>query len=682
MALSPRAVTRTTPPEQAPSRQAVNLLLATTAAALLPHALQVPAWLLLFTLALAAWRFLAQNRGWRLPGGLVRGFIVVVAVLGVYRSYGTLIGRDPGTALLVVLTGLKLLELRRLRDYVLTVLLLLFLTVVAFLPSQSAWIGAYALVLVFACTVTLIRLSQPPLLPLRHALRISGVLMAKAIPLTVVCFLLFPRIQGSLWGLPHDAFAGMSGLSDEMRPGTINELVSSRRVAFRVEFEGAPPAPRDLYWRAVVLTETDGRTWSRRRDDRVAPETPERAARPVHYSVTLEPQGLAWLPALDVPVSVPPAATLRPGLVLESAQPRHRRLRYRVESRLGRAGGAMMPADPQRHLRLGTPPSERVLALVRRWRADARDPGTIVATALEYFRTQGFLYTLTPPLLGADPVDEFLFESRAGFCEHFAAAFATLMRAAGVPSRIVVGYQGGEMNAAGDYLIVRQSDAHAWVEVWLPGVGWERVDPTAAVAPQRVESGMQSPWRTQRVEMMGAGGTRAPALGALASDWIGRQWHRATLYGDALKNAWNRFVLDYGPEHQRRLMGWLGFPTPTWTSLVATLAVAVSLVLLAIAALRFVPRRRRAPAEIRCYERFCARLARVGLRRAAHEGPQAFAARAAGARPDLAAEIQAITEAYIGARYAEHARRRDDLARLVGEFRPTRLPPAAQAGGY
>lgn len=660
----------------------MNLLLATTAAALLPHALHVPAWLLLFTLSLAAWRFLAENRGWRLPGRVVRILVVLVTVLGVYRSHGTLIGRDPGTALLVVMTGLKLLELRRLRDYVLTVLLLLFLTVVAFLPSQSAWIGAYALVLVFACTVSLIRLSQPSSLPLRHALKISGALMAKATPLMVVCFLLFPRIQGSLWGLPHDAFAGISGLSDELRPGTINELVSSRRVAFRVEFEGAPPAPRDLYWRALVLTETDGRTWSRRRDAGAAPETPQHAARPVHYTVTLEPQGRAWLPALDVPVSVPPAATLRPGWVLEAAQPQHRRLRYRLESRLDRAGGAMMPADPQRHLRLGGVPSARVLALGGRWRAAARDPDAIVATGLEYFRTQGFVYTLTPTLLGADPVDEFLFESRAGFCEHFAAAFATLMRAAGVPSRIVVGYQGGEMNAPGDYLIVRQSDAHAWVEVWLPGVGWERVDPTAAVAPQRVESGMPSPWRMQRREMMGAGGTRAPALGALASDWMGRQWHRVTAYGDALNNAWNRFVLDYGPAHQRRLMRLLGFPTPTWTSLVATLAGAVALLLLAVAALHFAPKRRRAPAVVRCYERFCTRLARVGLRRAAHEGPQAFAVRAAGVRPDLAREIRAITDAYIDARYAEHAPRREDLRRLVGEFKPTRLPTVAPARSY
>ncbi len=657
-------------------------MLASTVAALLPHALQVPPWLLLSTLTLAAWRFLAENRGWRLPGRVLRVMIVLVTVLGVYRSHGTLIGRDPGTALLVVLTGLKLLELRQLRDYVLTVMLLLFLTVVAFLSSHSAWIGAYALALVFACTVSLIRLSQPPSLPLRHALQISGALMAKATPLMVVCFLLFPRIQGTLWGLPHDAFAGVSGLSDELRPGTINELVSSKRVAFRVEFEGAPPAPRDLYWRAVVLSETDGRTWSRRRDEGAAPEIPRQAARPVRYTVTLEPQGQAWLPALDVPVSVPPAATVSPGLVLESAQARHRRLRYRLESSLDRTGGATTPPDPQRHLKLGTTPSARVLALGRRWRAAARDPGAVVATALEYFGTQGFLYTLTPPLLGADPVDEFLFESRAGFCEHFAAAFATLMRAAGVPSRIVAGYQGGEMNAAGDYLIVRQSDAHAWVEVWLPGAGWQRVDPTAAVAPQRVESGMPGPWRTQRREMMDAGGTRAPALGVLASDWMGRQWHRVTLYGDALNNAWNRFVLDYGPEHQRRLMRVLGFPTPTWTSLVATLAAAVSLVLLALAVLHYAPRRRRAPAEVRCYERFCARLARVGLRRAAHEGPQAFAARAAGLRPDLAGEIRAITDAYIGARYAEHASRRDDLRRLVGEFKPTRLPSVTPASSY
>lgn len=664
--------TRARPPEQDPPRHAVNLLLVSTVAAVLPHAPVLPAWLVLLTLCLIAWRLLVENRGWRVPGKLLRVLAVALAVYAVYRNYGTLLGRDAGIALLVVLTGLKMLELRKLRDHILAVLLLYFLTLGAFLYSQSFWLGLYAFCVAFASTLSLIKLSQPQTVPLKEAARMTLGLLARALPLMLIVYMLFPRIQGSIWGLPDDAFAGRTGMSDQLSPGSINELVMSDAVAFRVAFEGAPPPNAELYWRAMVLPDTDGRTWRRGAAHPLSRDPLEYSARPVRYTVTLEPTHQRWLVALTAPVSAPSGAARTAGLGLRLHRPADQRIRYAVESHLSYTTGALHPALAQRTLALGAEPSVRTRELVARWRSASATPRELVSRALAHFRQEPFVYTLTPPLLGDDPVDSFLYETQAGFCEHFAATFATLMRLAGIPSRVVVGYQGGEMNDAGNYLIVRQRDAHAWTDVWLEGEGWVRVDPTAAVAPERVEFGLEAVRALSR-RGLSAGTLPSSEVGTLLrSNWLGRQWTRVTHYWDAFNNAWNSLVLDYGPRQQRSLMRWLGFSSPSWTSMAATLLAAAALVVLILAALMLVPRQRQDPA-VRCYGKFCGRLARLGIERAAHEGPAAFAKRASRRRPDIADSVDTITEAYILVRYGEAPSHLAELRRLVRGFRPARV---------
>jgi hypothetical protein len=307
----------------------------------------------------------------------------------------------------------------------------------------------------------------------------------------------------------------------------------------------------------------------------------------------------------------------------------------------------------------------------------------VAREALTYFHDEGFVYTLSPPLLTSDdPVSEFMFGARRGFCEHFAAAFVTLMRAAGIPSRVVTGYQGGELNTAGDYLVVTQADAHAWAEVWLAEQGWVRVDPTAAVAPERIEYGMEGARRLMRRGLQPGELQAGEAEAALRGGWVERGWRTLSNYADALNNAWNRLVLDFGPQRQRKLLEALGFNTPSWLSMVLVLIAGAALSLLLLAAVML--RGRPAGDPVRAvYERYCSRLTRAGLMRHPSEGPRDFAARCAAARPDLEPEVRAITDLYIGIRYGR-LQSPGPLRLLrdrVRRFRPRRRPSAPVTHG-
>ncbi len=652
-----------------PNRVALNWLLATLALVMAPHVARLPVWLSLLTACLLLWRFLAEHRGWRLPGRAVRLALTALVMFAIYRQYGSIFGRDAGVALLIVLVGLKSLEMRDRRDFALTVFLAYFLVLGGFLFWQSLWVGAYLVGVLALGTAALVRLYQPAV-DARYALRLAGTLLFKALPLMLVVYLLFPRIHGSLWGLPQDAYSGLTGMSDRMHPGSIHSLALSDEIAFRVEFEGTPPRPDELYWRMLVFWDSDGQTWQPGTTDTLPPPAAYDALGPaLRYTVTLEPSNQPWLPVLDLPGPPPAQARVLPGYTVSRAQPVRERLRYTLVSYPRYRTGALAPAERERALAL-PPQSARVAALAQRWRAENAAPAGVVQAALDHFRTQSFTYTLRPPLLGADPVDEFMFETRRGFCEHFATAFVALMRTAGVPSRVVAGYQGGARNPAGGYTIVTQADAHAWAEVWLDGRGWVRVDPTAVIAPERIEFGIDA---VRRLEFRGLrlGELPGEALRqAIALGWPERAWRSARLYWDAANTAWNRWVLDYGPERQRRLLELLGFKAPTWLALAGTLFAGAVLVVLLLAALTFYRRRGRDPVAA-LYARFCARLARAGLPRAPHEGPLDFARRASAARPDLRRGIETITQLYVALRYGG-AVETQRLRRLRSELRAFR----------
>ena len=650
-----------------PDRHTAYWLLASVALVLAPHAAYQPWWLSASIVAVLVWRYLLTTHAWPAPGALLRMALTLLAGVAVFKYYGTIFGRDAGIALLTAMLALKLLELRSLRDYLLAAFLLYFLILASFLYSQSLWLAAYLLGAVLLCTATLVRLAQPGSAGV-YSLRLAGRLLLQALPYMLIMYLLFPRIQGSLWGLPQDAHGGITGMSDELRPGSINNLSQSDEIAFRVAFTGSVPEHADLYWRAMVLWHSDGRGWTRGDADLPPTPAPEALGAAVNYSVTFEPTSKPWLVALDVPATVPANLRLRPGFVVEAPGPMRDRLRYELVSWPRWRSGDLSARERAVALQLPDRLGERTRALARSWRADAPDDAAVVQAALTLFRTQNFVYTLEPPLLGNDPVEEFLFDARRGYCEHYTSAFVTLMRAAGIPARAVAGYQGGEFNPAGDYLIVRQSDAHAWAEVWLAQRGWVRVDPTAAVAPERIEYGADA---VRRLARQGATFGQLPADAvrrALSLGWLEQIARRGGYAWDALNTGWNRWVLDYSFERQQQLLKRLGVSAASPMVLVALLAGICALLLLTYTFYGWrAPRRD--PVQ-QAYLKFCRKLARAGLTRAPHEGAQDFAERCARQRPDLQTAIVRITQLYQQLRYGAAAdnHERRQLARQVAAF--------------
>jgi len=637
-------------------------LLAALALAIAPHTPRLPGWITLLCLGVGAMRLIEV----RLPARWLLITLAAATAAGIYASYHTLLGRDAGVALLVAMLTLKLLESRTLRDSMVAIFISYFLVITHFLYSQSIPTGLYLLLVVQVITTTLIGLNHPGgQIEPRKQLRLAAVLLGQAVPVMLVLFLFFPRVPGPLWGLPSDAYEGMTGLSDSMAPGSISKLSQSGAVAFRVAFDGPPPKPEQRYWRGPVLDIFDGRSWSATSAPDPKPAGIAVTGDPASYTLTLEPHNKRWLLALDLPAKLPPASHLGARYELLADQPVRQRLRYRAVSypnyRAGLNPGAI---EINRSLRLPSFGNRKAREMAGTWRLTAKDDEEIVRRALDLFRSEAFFYSLTPPLLGANSVDEFLFDTRRGFCEHYAGSFVFLMRAAGVPARVVTGYQGGESNPFGNYLIVRQSDAHAWAEVWLKDRGWVRVDPTAAVAPRRIESGLAAALPA---------GEALPLLARVNNAWL----TQLMMTWDTLNNDWNQWVLGYGQERQYDLLSFLGFEIASWKELTAGLAAGVGALLLAFSGFmlwRRVPVGADPAAAI--YQRFCRKLARTGIVRQPNEGPADFAKRTAMLRPDLALGVASISELYIALRYAPHPNAADlrQIGKRVKAFRAQSLP--------
>ena len=609
---------------------------------LLPHVTRVPLWITGGFAVAALWRLHAHRRTKEPPRWAILT-LTVVMLPGVYLSYGTLLGRGAGVALLVILAGMKLLETRSIRDAYIVAFLGFFLVITNFLFSQSIANGLYLLTVVILLTATLIGLTVDSgnLKPARRVALASQMLL-QAVPVMLLLFVLFPRISAPLWGLPKDAFSARSGLSDTMSPGQISSLSLSEEVAFRVKMLGRRPDPGALYWRGPVLWTTDGQTWRARKAGRgIRPMYSEAVGAPIDYEITLEPHNRRWLFSLDVPATIPAGGQMTEDFETVAVRPVQERRRYSMRSYP--RGRMVRMSLEQRALALELPSDRhpRAKALAARWLAQASDARAVVAMALTYFNRQSFYYTLQPPPLPADSVDQFLFESRRGFCEHYSAAFTVLMRAAGIPARIVTGYQGGRYNELGEYLVVRQRDAHAWAEVWIPDLGWTRVDPTAAVAPERIQRGVDA----VIPPTIGPG-----ALGIAPSEPVRRAWEWVRQGVDALNNGWNQWVLGYGSRRQAQLLGNFGLDANNYLAISLLLAVGTGVVLGAI--LWLMSRRGSTldPAAA-IYARLCAGLARKGIARRPGEGPRDFAVRVGRVHPRWRAAIEQATETYIQARY-------------------------------
>ncbi|MFL6570155.1 MAG: DUF3488 and DUF4129 domain-containing transglutaminase family protein [Burkholderiales bacterium] len=632
------------------------LLCGSLALVVIPHATRAPWWLTLLTLCLYAWRIHYSMNAVPLPSRWLVLAVAGIAMLGVWVEYRTIFGRQPGVVLLMLFSGLKVLETRTHRDAAAAAFLGYFLIITNFLYTQSIPTALAMAVALFAITATLTGFSAPNRAP-RANLRTAALLLAHGVPAAAALFLLFPRVQGPLWGLPQDAYSARTGLSETMAPGAISRLVLSDTVAFRVEFEGTPPASQVRYWRGPVLWDFDGRTWSAGAQSmgKFAPRGGGSAT--YHYSVVLEPHNESWLFALEVPTSLPEDARYTADGIVLAAAPVRTRVRYELSSAIAPRGAPEeQPAALARALRLPAGANPRTLALAEELRLASSGDDEIVARATGFLRRGRYVYTLQPPLLGQDSVDEFLFDFKAGFCEHFSSAFVFLMRAAGVPARVVTGYQGGDLNPVDRIITVRQSDAHAWAEVHLRGRGWVRVDPTATAAPSRLDAGLAR--SIQQAEQ--------PLLMRADFEWLRSMRHQ----WEAAAYKWNVWVLGYNSERQRELMSYVGLRSSDWRALVATLFTALGI--LTVLLLGWSLRRMARPDPVqRAWRAFCLKLAARGVERSPSEGPRDYAERAARALPSARRAILRIGELYIGLRYGRERNPRGtkDLRRLVRELR-------------
>jgi protein-glutamine gamma-glutamyltransferase len=635
-----------------------------------PHLARLPTWIGIYFGVVVAWRAWIAWSALRSPPRWLMWGLTIAATIATYLTYGRIYGREGWATLLIIMSALKLLESRDQRDIVVSIYLAFFLVILNFLFSQSIPLAIYMLVCVWILVGTLVGFNHVGTRPtMSQRLRPAGELLLQALPLMAAFFILFPRAQGPLWALPQNTRTAATGLTDSMTPGNIANLIKSDALAFRVEFQGEMPPYQSLYWRGPVLSEFDGATWKMPNAISQGHLNYSVRERPSRYAVTLEPHQKTWLFGLDVPGELPARSFMHSDLQLRAHRPVEQRVRYEMMSYLkyqyGQGttpGEAATLAQHQRaNLRYPADRNPRLVALGRQWAGENPDPRTIMAKAGRLFST-GFTYTLEPPVLDPiHPYDDFVFNSRQGFCEHYSGSFVLLMRAAGIPARVVTGYQGGEVNPLNNELIVRQADAHAWAEVWVKDEGWVRIDPTAAASPLRIEGGVNA--------ALGPIGVipsliAADAFGVLSK--LRYAWQFAN-------SQWEQWVVGYNMDRQRQFFGQLGFASIDWRTLGFWLLVATFLIGAAVTFGLLVRDRppRREPSVV-AWDRFCAKLAGQGLAREPHEGPLDYLQRIRQTRPALAKEVEDITARYIEARYGNGATREElrELRRRVDEFRP------------
>jgi transglutaminase-like putative cysteine protease len=637
-----------------------------------PHLANLPLWIPVLLCACMVWRIAARLLRWPLPGTWLIGAITVGACASVLVEYGTINGLVPGTALLVVMVALKFLEARTQRDHIILTVIAYFLVFASLLAGGGLIKGIYVLVFVWITTIGLLQVGRVgPLLANGPMARQAGRMLAQAIPIMAVLFVLFPRLSSPLWSLPGQNDSATTGLSGSMSPGDITNLGLSDAIAFRAQFDGQEPAASELYWRGPVLTKFDGRSWTQRDGMRGSVvDTIEHVGGMSRYRVLLDAGSGNWAFALDMPADWSIEGRFRSigmrseyQLVLRTPELRNDRLSYTVTSYSDyRAREPLDQDEIDFYRRLPAGSNPRTRALVDEWLDRSLDAGELVQTALRFFEADGFYYTLTPPPLGEHSVDEFVFETREGFCEHYASAFAVMMRMAGLPARVVTGYQGGELNGFGDYYVIRQSNAHAWTEVWFPAEGWVRVDPISAVAPERIALGSTRA-DFSRESTMARRLAATNLLRQLAMGW------------DAVNTAWNDWIVGYGPRLQRELLERLGFERPSRSELLLMSAIAATLVALALSLYygRGLGRRGPPDAAARSFRRFIRKLERVNVPEiGTGEAPSRFARRASARLPECSESIAAITRAYLAARYEPDGdgATLSRLESLVRDFRP------------
>ena len=605
----------------------------------------------LFLLALAM-KFWMEPRGYRLRFAIFKLMLSAVALLIIFVSYNSLKGIEPAVSLLVVLISLKVLEAHTAREFQVMVLMGWVLCLCGFFLSQDfaaalCLLTAFALLLV--ALIQFHRAASPGAFwpPLRTACK----LLAQAAPLIVLLFVFFPRIGTGFRFEFRDLRAAGTGFSDRLSPGSIALLANSSGIAFRAEFPGSNTRPTGpMYWRGAVMWHCDGMEWR-------APYAPASISRAPNQSpsgntirqrITLAPRGARWMFALDRPFEIPRGAILARGDYIWSVQPIRKTRRYEVVSSPEVTRNDLTPYERREALELPASISPAVRELAQSWVAQNSNSRAIINSAFQFFRTQGFRYSLSPGEYKKNDLEQFLFHRRVGFCEHYAASFATLMRLAGIPARVVVGYLGGEYNDLGDFFLVRQADTHAWCEVWLPESGWTRVDPTNVVAPGRAGLDLNS-FLEGRIASGQMEPRRSAFLARLARSAI---FTNIRLAWETLNYQWDTRLLGFDADVQDVFLSSIGIAKHgPYLLIVEVLAIAVALLVIYFGWMQLGTRSRVNRVKV-LYERFCRKIARLGAQRHPWEGPSDFSMRAAQLLPHESERIRQISNTYVSLRYA------------------------------
>lgn len=615
-----------------------------------PHIERLPVWILVTWVFCVVWRVLIYRGRLFYPGKLIKIMLVFISCLGIIREYGNIVGLEPAVAVLITAYLLKLLEMRTKRDIVLVIHLSYFVTVTHLMFSQGIPAALYMGLCIALVSAALIALHQSAETnQFLQPIRIAAIMVLQALPLMLLMFLVFPRIE-PFWSVPLPSHQAKTGMGDSMSPGNVTKLARSDALAFRATFEGKIPERSQLYWRGLVLSQFDGRSWTTVSEGVLngSPINYQANDSSVYrYSLIMEPTQQNWLFTLPVAKVENSTALYSQEFTVASVQTIKQRMKLNVISEIDAVRELYLYEDiKMRELQLPRNFNPKTREIALQWRQESRSELAFINRVLSFFREQPFVYTLEPPRLGRDSVDQFLFNTRRGFCEHYSSSFTFLMRSAGIPARVVVGYQGGTKNPYENYLTVRQLDAHAWSEVWLQGRGWVRVDPTAAVSPDRIELGGESVLSGQ--EGFLADSPLSP-LKLRNIEWIRELQQRY----DQLNYSWHRFVLGYDNEVQLdTLKSLLGEVTPQRMVIAILSAGTIVISLIALQLLLSQPLRRVDPVA-KVYQKFSRKFNKIGIVARKDEGVRSFSARVIALRPDLAGQVNGFASLYEEIQYAD-----------------------------
>lgn len=615
-----------------------------------PFMAYLPVWLMLVLLVCTAWRLRVLRGHWESPSWAFKGAVMLLGVAALTMSGLDLVSLDTMSSLLLLSFAFKALEVAHRRDALVVVFTGYFLVAVQFLFSQSIAAAVYGAVCLTLLTAALVAVQESPDKKVSDHVKLAGLMLLQCLPLMIIVYLFFPRLP-PLWAVSLPGDQAKSGISDHMAPGDIARLAKSDGTAFRVTFNDARPSQNRLYWRGLVLSSFDGRTWTQFSDtglfggnnkliQQYLPDLPtvSREGRVLEYDVIYERTGQNWLFSLPAVVGWKGDALRGPDYRLIARQTLNTPTSLTIFSDIDFPRDTPLSQELRRQ-NLSIPPDQnpRAQARAKQWRTQAGSDRAYAKFVMSYFRDQSFFYTLRPPLTGtSDTIDRFLFESRRGFCSHYAGSFVYLMRAAGIPARVVVGYQGGEWNESGGFLTVRQYDAHAWAEIWVEDEGWLRFDPTFMVAPERIEQNLQT-----AVEEEGSfleGSIFSPArirwLSTLRQKW------------DSVQYGWRRWVLGYDTETQSN---WL----KSWIGEVSILRVALvfgglfALILLGwLVMMGYFRRTDTVSPSLKLYRKLCWKLGKLGLTRPLDTAPGQFALMAGNRFPERSTGIHEATRLY------------------------------------